>query len=257
MKQKNKKQSGVKYNVVAIATNRNKKFKIEYYLVNEKYIDLLTDCCWVQNYDVLSNPNAMENLIEENLTELQEKKLNLKITESRFEDALVQLFNMKKIQLVDLFNKGIELNNVDCSQLYEIYLSQYYDENDVEILYEYDNECDDESILSPPIKYIPNIQETIIDETSELYIVQSMYDIDEEAHVIFNVFTSLNEAYTYLNFVKQGELGEYNFLSNSFDMYCTENDIVFGETLSLQELMKLENNITLLPEQVYLGRDWY
>ena len=114
--------------------------------------------------------------------------------------------------------------------------NNYYNTIDYEDEIEYDDSNDDYTINS-----------------NNIYIVRDGLDIDEEFHVDFTAFNTLDDANEYLDALKDGDIGVYNHLSNLNT--CTRN---YGVSVSLQDiqnLVKKDKKIIILEQEIYLGRD--
>lgn len=239
------------YSIVALAVNRNRLFTIKYYVINSAYVDLLED--WtIPEYGILSHPNEIFQFMSDYALEIKILGLSLPRPSLMLENDLVTLFKMQPVKAVEVFGMTIPLNGVNYSEFYEIYLSENYNDNRVPVLYD----CDDaQNTLTPAIRGLASIKTNM--QSNNLYAIQTMLDIDEEPHVLIKLFDSEANARKYLGIVKQGELGQYNFLYNTVSEYCVNNNIKLGHDADLDEMIQLSKtyNMYMMQEQVYLGRD--
>lgn len=244
--------------IATLCINEKGTYKSRYFLCDEKYNDgknegLYVDFAWGDgiNYGNLDDKNFLKNFIKEYLSyscnplPCNNIKINeaFNISSSKgLVDAIIYLFDLEEVSLNELINR--KWLDVDYSNMNECYLSSgykkeennYYNTIDYEDEIEYDDSNDDYTISS-----------------NNIYIVRDGLDIDEEFHVDFKAFNTLDDANEYLDALKDGDIGVYNHLSNLNT--CTRN---YGVSVSLQDiqnLVKKDKKIIILEQEIYLGRD--
>ena len=240
--------------IATLAINQNGKYKSRYFLCDEKYNDgknngLYVDFAWGNgiSYGNLDDKNYLNRIIEDcseytSIPWSDEKiKKAIEINNSNgLVDAIIFLFDLEEVSISDIITK--KFNDVYYDDyLYEFYLSSNYDDS----IGEEDFDDNEEFFL-----------ENNYNLTSDnLFAVSCGLDIDEEFHIGFTIFNTLEEAKNFLEMFKDGDIEPYNYMFNSKALQSN-----YGKDVTISDIQNLVLNnktVTFLEQEIYLGRDMY
>ena len=239
--------------IATLAINQNGKYKSRYFLCDEKYNDgknngLYVDFAWGNGiyYGNLDDKTYLKRIIDDCSEYTSIPWSDNKITKAidinnsnGLVDAIIFLFDLEEVSISDIISK--KFTDVYYDDLYEFYLSSNYDYS----IGEEDWDENEEIFLED------NYNLT----SDNLFAVRCGLDIDAEFHIGFNLFNTLEEAKNFLETFKDGAIGDYNYMFNSKALQSN-----YGKEVTISDIQNLVLNkkaVTILEQEIYLGRDMY